>query len=426
MAVKRGIDAAVAAAVDHIKTISKSVRSQDRIAQVATVSANNDSNIGRMVADAMKEVGQDGVITVEEGKGLETVLDVVQGMKFDKGYISPYFINNPQNMTVELEEPLILFHEKKISNVTELVPLLEKVVQAGKALLVVAEDVDSEALAVLVVNRLRGVLPCAAVKAPGFGDRRKAMLADMAILTGAQVISEDLGLKLESVQLAQLGTATKVVVEKDATTIVGGAGAKADIQARIDQIRVQIDETTSDYDREKLQERLAKLAGGVAVIKVGAPTEMAMKETKARVQDAVNATKAAVQEGIVPGGGVPELRAVSAVQEARKKLRGDEKIGADIVAAALGAPLANIAANAGADGAVVAAEVEQRGSSIGFDANTHQYVDMLKAGIVDPTKVVRTALQNAASVASVMLTTETLVTELKEDKEKQAIEGSVR
>jgi len=426
MAVKRGIDAAVAAAVDYMKGISKSVRSQERIAQVATVSANNDAVIGAMVADAMKEVGQEGVITVEEGKSLETTLEVVQGMKFDKGYISPYFINNTENMTVELEDPLILFHEKKLSNVRELIPLLEKVVQSGKQLLLIAEDVDSEALAVLVVNRLRGVVQCAAVKAPGFGDRRKAMMADMAALTGGQVISEDLGLKLENVEISQLGSATRVTVDKDNTTIIGGSGKKADVQGRIDQMRAQIEKTTSDYDREKLQERLAKLSGGVAVIKVGAPTETAMKETKARVQDAVNATKAAVEEGIVPGGGIAELQAIPAAREARKKLRGDEKVGADIIAVALLAPLANIAANTGIDGAVAAAEIEQKGEGFGLDANTGQYVNMLKAGIIDPTKVVRTALQNAASVSSILLTTETLVTEFKDNEEEKAVEGAVR
>jgi len=423
MTLKRGIDRAVEAAIQHIQGISTPCKTTEKVAQVASISANNDKTIGSLIAEAMEKVGQDGVITVEEGKGTETALEVVEGLQFDKGYISPYFMTELESRKTVLEDVLILIHEKKISNLREFLPLLEKVAQAGKPLLVIAEDVEGEALAALVVNRLRGVLRCCAVKAPGFGDRRKAMLQDMAILTGGQMISEDLGIKLESVEFGQLGRAERVVVEKDTTTVVGGKGSKKDIQNRVAQIRKQIEESTSDYDREKLQERLAKLTGGVAVIKVGAHTETDMKERKARVEDAMHAAKAAAEEGVVPGGGVACLRAIPAVLEARARLRGDEKVGADIVARALEEPIRQIAANFGADGSVAAAEVKEMKGAMGFEANTGQYLDLVKAGVIDPTKVVRTALQNGASVASLMLTTATLVTELKEEKE--AVEGAV-
>jgi len=423
MALKRGVERAVAAAVEHLQGLSASCNTTEKIAQVATISANNDLTIGSLIAEAMEKVGRDGVITVEEGKGTETALEVVEGMQFDKGYISPYFMTELESRTAVLEEPFILVHEKKISNLRDLLPLLERVAQAGKPLLVIAEDVEGEALAALVVNRLRGVLPCCAVKAPGFGDRRKAMLQDMAILSGGETISEDLGLTLESVELSQLGRAERVVIEKDTTTIVGGKGGKADIRNRIVQIRKQIDESTSDYDREKLQERLAKLTGGVAVIKVGAHTESDMKERKARVEDAMHAAKAAAEEGVVPGGGVACLRAIPAVEAVRAKLRGDEKVGADIVARALEEPIRQLASNFGADGSVVAAEVKAMKGARGFEANTGEYVDLVKAGVIDPTKVVRAALQNGARVASLMLTTATLIPELKEEKE--AVEGAV-
>jgi len=426
VAVKRGLDQAVATAAAELKAQSKEVKGHKQIAQVAGISANNDAVIGEMLADAMDRVGKDGVITIEEGKSIDTILEVVEGMQFDKGYISPYFINQPAEMKCVLENALVLLHEKKISNLNDFLPLLEKVARVGKPLLVVSEEVEGEALAALVVNRLRGVLACCAVKAPGFGDRRKAMLGDMATLTGGQVISEDLGLKLESVELSMLGTCDRVSVDKDNTTLVGGKGKKADIQARVAQIKKQIEETTSDYDKEKLQERLAKLSGGVAVIRVGAPTETAMKEKKSRFENALNATRAAVEEGIIPGGGVALIRTLGAIEESRKKLRGDEKFGADMLAKALGAPMKQIADNSGADGAVVAAEAREMEAAMGYDATSGKFVDMFKAGIIDPTKVTRTALENAASIAGLMLTTEVLVTELdKEDKEKM-VEGAVR
>ena len=425
MAVKRGLEAAVAACVEALKAQSKGIKGHKQIAQVAGISANNDLEIGEMIADAMDKVGSDGVITIEEGKATETDLEVVEGMQFDKGYISPYFINQPAEMQCVLEDALVLLHEKKISNLNDFLPLLEKVARLGKPLLVVAEDVEGESLAALVVNRLRGVMSCSAVKAPGFGDRRKAMMGDMAVLTGAQVISEDLGIKLESVEVSMLGRINRVVIDKDTTTVIGGAGKKADIAGRIKQIRAQIEDTTSDYDREKLQERLAKLAGGVAVVRVGAPTETAMKEKKARFENALNATRAAVEEGIIPGGGVALLRTREAVEGTRKKLRGEEKIGADILARVLSAPMKQIAENSGADGAVVAAEASEKSGAEGYDAVTGKFVDMFKAGIIDPTKVARIALENAASIAGLLLTTECLVTELDGDDQK-ATEGAVR
>ncbi|MBV8318403.1 MAG: chaperonin GroEL [Planctomycetaceae bacterium] len=429
-AVRRGIDKAVEAAVEELRNkISRPVSKKEEIAQVGTISANNDPEIGKMLADAVERVGRDGVITVEEGKTANTTLEFVEGMQFDKGYLSPYFVTSPTTMEVIFEDALILLHEKKISNLREMIPLLEKVAQSGKPLLIIAEDVEGEALATLVVNKLRGVLNVCAVKAPGFGDRRKAMLQDMAILTGGTVISEDLGLKLENLQLAQLGRAKQVKVDKDNTTLIQGAGKKPDIQKRIDQLRRQIEETESEYDKEKFQERLAKLSGGVAVISVGAATEAAMKETKARVEDALHATRAAAEEGIVPGGGVALLRVIPAVQKVVDPLAShDEKLGAQIILRALEEPIRNIAANSGHDGAVVAEEVKAREGAVGFDANTGEYVDMLKAGIVDPTKVTRTALQNAASIAALMLTTEAMITSIKEDEEKGAAraEGSIR
>jgi len=426
MAIKRGIEKSVDAAVGVLEGLSKPVKTREEIAQVGTIAANNDSSIGELLADAMDKVGKDGVITVEEGKSLDTTLDIVEGMQFDKGYQSPYFVTSAQSMEVEFEDPYILIHEKKVSNLKEFVPLLEKISTGGKPLVVISEEVEGEALAALVVNKLRGVLNCAAVKAPGFGDRRKAMLQDLAILTGGNYISEDLGIKLEAVELSDLGTAKKMVIDKDNTTIIEGAGKKADIKARIELIKRQIEETTSDYDREKLQERLAKLAGGVAVINVGAATEAEMNEKKARVEDALHATRAATEEGIVAGGGVPLLRAREAVTEGRKKLKGDEKFGADILAKALAMPLKQIAMNSGHDGSVVAAAVEEKTGNIGFDANTAEYVDMVKTGIVDPAKVARTALQNAASIAGLMLTTEVMVTEYDEEKEEDQVEGAVR
>lgn len=425
VAVKRGLDASVAATVAALKTQAKQVKGHKQISQVATISANNDPEIGELIADALDKVGRDGVITIEEGKSIDTVLDVVEGMQFDKGYISPYFINQPADLNCVLEDAAILLHEKKISNLNEFLPLLEKVARAGKPLVVIAEDVDGEALAALVVNRLRGVMSCAAVKAPGFGDRRKAMLADMAVLTGAQVISEDLGLKLENIELSMLGTAKRIVIDKENTTVVSSAGKKADISSRIAQIKTQIEDTTSDYDREKLQERLAKLAGGVAVIRVGAPTETAMKEKKSRFENALNATRAAIEEGIIPGGGVALLRTKNIVTDMRKKLRGDEKIGAEILSRVLDAPMRQIAANSGADGSVVAAEAAEKPDTTGYDAVSGKFVDMFKAGIVDPTKVERAALENAASIAGLLLTTQCLVTELDEDQKEKVVEGAV-
>ena len=430
MAIRRGIEKAVEAVVSELHDkLSRSVERKEEIAQVGSISANNDPKIGAMLADAVERVGRDGVITVEEGKTSDTTLEFVDGMQFDKGYLSPYFVTSPTTMEAILEEPMILLHEKKISNLRDLVPLLERVAQSGRPLLIVAEDVDGEALAALVVNKLRGVLNVCAVKAPGFGDRRKAMLQDMAILIGGTVISEDLGQKLEYITPSQLGTAKQVKVAKDNTTMIQGAGKREDIQKRVDQLRRQIEETESEYDKEKYQERLAKISGGVAVISVGAPTEAAMKEVKARVEDALHATRAAAEEGIVPGGGTALIRCIPAVEAVRKGLEGDEATGASIVLRALEEPARLIAENSGHDGAVVADEVKSREGSTGFNANTGEYVDMFAAGIVDPTKVTRSAIQNAASISALMLTTEAMVTNLAEDdKEKKVarIEGSVR
>ncbi len=428
-AVRRGIEKAVEVAVNELHDkLSRPVSKKEEIAQVGSISANNDPTIGAMLADAFEKVGRDGVITVEEGKTASTVLEFVEGMQFDKGYLSPYFVTSPTTMEVLFEDALILLHEKKISSLRELIPLLEKVAQSGKPLLVVAEDVEGEALATLVVNKLRGVLNIAAVKAPGFGDRRKAMLGDMAVLTGGTVISEDLGLKLENLQLSQLGQAKQIKVDKDTTTIIQGAGKKADIQRRIDQLRRQIEETDSEYDKEKFQERLAKLSGGVALIRVGAPTEADMKQTKARIEDALHATRAAAEEGIVPGGGVALIRVIPAVEKLRSELQGDEKLGAAIILRALEEPTRYIASNSGHDGGVIAEEVKSKSGAVGFDANTGNFVDMFEAGIIDPTKVTRTALQNAASIAALMLTTEAMITNIKDDEKEggPAIEGSVR
>ena len=415
MGLKRGIDAAVEAVTEELKKLSKSTKDKKEIAQVATIAANNDKTIGNLIAEAMEKVGKDGVITVEESKSAETVLDVVEGMQFDRGYLSPYFATDAERMECVLEDALILIHEKKISVMKDMLPLLEQVARSGKPFLVIAEDVEGEALATLVVNKLRGTLHCAAVKAPGFGDRRKAMLEDIAILTGGKAITEDLGIKLENIKLEDLGKAKKIVVDKDNTTLVEGAGKSSVIEGRIKQIRAQIEETTSDYDREKLQERLAKLAGGVAGVKVGAATETAMKEKKARVEDALNATRAAVEEGIVPGGGVALLRASKAID--KLKLEGDEKVGALIVRRALEEPIRQIVENAGLEGSVVVEKVKaETVPTRGFDAESLEYVDMIQAGIIDPTKVERIALQNAASVAGLLLTTEALVTDLPEEK----------
>lgn len=426
-AIRRGIEKAAEAAVERLRSMAKPVSGKEEVAQVGSISANSDKEIGDLLADALEKVGKDGVITVEEGKSMETTVKYVDGMQFDKGFISPYFINRPGEMDCFIEDGLILIHEKKISNLRELVPILEKVAQGGKPLLIIAEDVEGEALTALVVNRLRGVLNVCAVKAPGFGDRRKAMLGDIATLTGGTLISEDLGIKLENLELTHLGRAKKITVDRNDTTIVEGAGKQSDVQARIQQIRSQIENTESEYDREKLQERLAKLTGGVAIISVGAGTEAEMKQKKARVEDALHATRAAVEEGILPGGGVALLRATDAVEKARGSAKGDEKIGIDIVLAALEAPIRQIADNCGIDGSVVADEVRQKSGNVGFDANSREYVDMLKAGIIDPLKVVRTALTNAASIAGLMLTTEALVTNLeKEDKQRQLPEGVIR
>jgi chaperonin GroEL len=417
MDLKRGIDIAVETVIEELKKNSKKVTSNDEIAQVGTISANGDHEIGRFLAEAMKKVGNEGVITVEEAKSLETELDVVEGMQFDRGYISPYFITNADKMRVEMDDPYILINEKKLSGLNELLPLLEAVVQTGKPLLIVAEDVEGEALATLVVNKLRGGLKVAAVKAPGFGDRRKAMLQDIAVLTGGQAISEDLGIKLENVTLAMLGKAKKVMIDKENTTIVNGAGKKSDIEGRISQIKAQIEETTSDYDREKLQERLAKLAGGVAVIRVGGATEVEVKERKDRVDDAMHATRAAVEEGILPGGGVALLRAVDALKKVRTG-NEDQKHGIEIVRKALSAPARQIAVNAGEDGSVIVGKILENSSyTYGFDAQGGEYVDMVKKGIIDPTKVVRQALQGASSVAGLLITTEAMVAELPKKKD---------
>ena len=412
MALKRGIDKAVEKAVDEIGSLSKPVRG-DAIAQVGTVSANGDATIGTIISEAMAKVGKDGVITVEEAKTIETALEVVEGMQFDRGYLSPYFVTDPERMECVLENALILLHEKKISSMKDLLPLLEQIAKTGKPFVIVAEEVEGEALATLVVNKLRGTLNCSAVKAPGFGDRRKAMLEDIAILTGGRVISEDLGIKLENVQLGDLGDAKKVTIDKDNTTIVEGSGASSDIQGRVNQLRSQIDETTSDYDREKLQERLAKLVGGVAVIKVGAATETEMKEKKARVEDAMHATRAAVEEGIVAGGGVSLIRAIPSLDQL--ELEGDEQIGCNIVRRALEEPLRQIAQNAGVEGAVVVSRVAGETGNNGYNAATDSYGDLVGAGVIDPAKVTRTALQNAASIAGLLLTTEALVADIPEE-----------
>ncbi|HZV05419.1 MAG TPA: chaperonin GroEL [Gemmataceae bacterium] len=426
MGVKRGIDKAVEKVVEALDGMSKKLTKKEEMAQVAGISANNDPKIGQLMADAFEKVGKDGVITVEEGKTSETTLEFVEGMQFDKGYISPYFITT-QEMTCEFEDAFILIHEKKISNVRDMLPLLEKVAQSGKPLLLIAEDVESEALAALVINKLRGVLQVCAVKAPGFGDRRKAMLGDIAVLTGGQFISEDLGLKLENVELSQLGRAKTIKVEKESCTIINGAGKKGDIEKRISQIRAQMEQTESEYDKEKFSERLAKLTGGVAIIRVGAATEAEMKQTKGRVEDALHATRAAVAEGIVPGGGTALLRCIPAVEELAEKLKHDERLGAEIVARALEKPVRTIAENSGTDGAVIADEVaRQKSANFGYNANTGEFVDMYKAGIVDPTKVTRSALVNAASIAGLMLTTEVMVTKIDEDEPGSKVQGAIR
>jgi chaperonin GroEL len=428
MAIKRGIEKAVAGVVSHLDSITKKLTKKEEMEQVASISANNDPEIGKRMADAFEKVGKDGVITVEEGKTSETTLEFVEGMQFDKGYISPYFVTT-QEMTCELEDAYILIHEKKLANVRDMLPLLEKVAQAAKPLLIIAEDVESEALAALVINKLRGILQVCAVKAPGFGDRRKAMLGDIAVLTGGQFISEDLGLKLENVALEQLGRAKTVKVEKENTTIISGAGKKSDLEKRIAQIRSQMAQTESEYDKEKFSERLAKLTGGVAIIRVGGATEAEMKQTKGRVEDALHATRAAVAEGIVPGGGTALLRCIAAAEKVANSLKGDESLGAEIVVRALEKPARTIAENSGVDGAVVADEVKTRGEkspAIGYNANTGEYVDMFKAGIVDPTKVTRSALQNAASIAGLMLTTEVMITKIDEEEPGSKVSGAIR
>jgi chaperonin GroEL len=420
MALKRGIDAAVAAAVKSIETQSRKVKDKADLANVATIASNGDKEVGHLLAEALDEVGKDGVVEIEEGKSMELEKVVVEGMQFDKGFISPYFMTDPSTLECVLEKPYILLFEKKISSLRDFVPLLENIANSGQALLVIAEDVDGEALAAMVVNKLRGTLKCAAVKAPGFGERRKAILGDLEVLTGARLISEDLGIKLENVTLSDLGRAEKIVITKDDTIVIQGAGKKADIKARIDQIRNQVETTTSDYDREKLQERLAKLTGGVAVIRVGGATEVAVKERKDLVDDALHATKAAAEEGIVPGGGVVFLRAIDAVTKTRANVRGDEKIGVEIVARALRCPTRQIVENRGGEGEVVVEQILEKTGAHGYDARSDDFVDMFQAGIVDPAKVARTALQSAASVAGIMLTTEVLVTDLKDEKKEIA------
>jgi len=426
MAIKRGIDKAVETVVEELKKLSRTVKENREIEQVASISANGDKSIGKIIAECMDKVGKDGTITVEEAKSIETTHELVEGMQFDKGYVSPYFVTEKENMEAVLEDAFILLYEKKLSNMKDLLPILEKIAQRGKPLLIVAEDVEGEALATLVVNKLRGTLAVCAVKAPGFGDRRKAMMEDIAILTGGKVITEDLGIKLENAKVEDLGKAKNITVDKENTTIVEGAGKKADIQGRIGQIKKEIEDTTSDYDREKLQERLAKLAGGVAVISVGAATEIEMKEKKARVEDALHATRAAVEEGIVPGGGVAYLRCLPALERLSKELEGDEKVGVSIVKRALEQPLRTLCENAGLEGSIIIARVKAyKGEEkfMGFDVDKESYVDMFKAGIIDPTKVARSALQNAASVASLLLTTECLVAEIPEKKKASAMPG---
>ena len=427
VAVKRGIDRAVDVVIDQLGEAARAVQEKDEVAQVAAISANNDPHIGGLIADAVDRVGKDGVVTVEEGTGLATELEFVEGLQFDRGYLNPYFITNPETMEVVLEDCCVLLHEKKISNVRDFLPILEKVALAGKPVFVVAEDVEGEALGALILNKVRGALQCAAVKAPGFGNRRKALLEDMAILTGGTLIAEDYGVALENVQIEHLGTAERVTITKDVATIINGGGATEAVQKRIGQIRTQIETTTSDYDREKLEERLAKLSGGVAILRAGGATEAEIQEKKARIEDALHATRAAIEEGIVAGGGVALLRTLDAVTAARAKARGDEKSGVEAVAAALDVPMRLIATNSGADGSVVVAEAKEKEPTVGFDANTGQFVDMFQAGIIDPAKVTRCAIENAASIAGVLLTTETLVTEIKdEDKDKAPVEGSVR
>jgi chaperonin GroEL len=422
MAIKRGIDKAVETVVAHLKTLSRDVKTNKEIEQVATISANSDTVIGKMIAEAMDKVGKDGTITVEEARSVDTTLDVVEGMQFDKGYISPYFVTEKESMEAVLEDAYILLYEKKLSSMKDLLPVLEKIAQRSKPMLIVSEDVEGEALATLVVNKLRGTLAVCAVKAPGFGDRRKAMMEDIAVLTGGKVITEDLGIKLENVKLEDLGRAKRIVIDKENTTIVEGGGKKADIQGRIAQIRKEIEDTTSDYDREKLQERLAKLAGGVAVINVGAATETEMKEKKARVEDALHATRAAVEEGIVPGGGVAYIRSLKALETLLGETEGDEKVGVNIVRRALEQPLRTLCENAGIEGSLVVEQVKKETKTRGYNVDTEEYVDMFEAGIIDPTKVSRSALQNAASVASMLLTAEALITEIPE-KKKQAAPG---
>jgi len=425
MEIKRGIEKAVDAVVEELKKNSKTIQDKKEIAQVGTISANNDSEIGKLIADAMDKVGKDGVITVEEAKSMQTTLDVVEGMQFDRGYISPYFITDAERMECSLEDPLILIHEKKISSMKDLLPILEQIAKMGKPLLIIAEEVEGEALATLVVNKLRGTLQVSAVKAPGFGDRRKAMLEDIAILTGGTMIAEDLGIKLENIKLSDLGRAKKVTIDKDNTTIVEGAGDHNKIQGRVKQIKTQIDETSSDYDREKLQERLAKLVGGVAVINVGAATETEMKEKKARVEDALHATRAAVEEGIVPGGGVALLRAVPVLDNVKTD-DVDQKVGVDIIRRSLEEPIRQIVSNAGLEGSVIVEKVKSNDNkNFGFDANAEQYVDMMKEGIIDPTKVTRYALQNAASVAALMLTTSVMITDIPEETKAPEMPGGM-
>ena len=409
MEIKRGMDQAVSVVVDELKKMSKKTEEQKEIAQVGTISANNDPTIGNIIAEAMDKVGKEGVITVEEAKGMETNLDIVEGMQFDRGYLSPYFVTDAERMECSLEDPYILLHEKKISNMKDLLPILEQIARSGKPFVIIAEDVEGEALATLVVNKLRGTLKCAAIKAPGFGDRRKAMLEDIAVLTGGRMIAEDLGIKLENLTMEDLGQAKRVSIDKDNTTIVEGLGKKADIEARVKQIRAQVEETTSDYDREKLQERLAKIVGGVAVINVGAATETEMKEKKARVEDALHATRAAVEEGIVPGGGVALVRTLAALE--KLKLEGEQQLGVNIIKRALEAPIRWIAQNTGFDGSIVVERVKNEKGNFGFNAQTEEYEDMVAAGIIDPTKVVRCAIQNASSVASLLVTTEALIAE---------------